>query len=111
MDIIKLEAMLPLTLGANIGTTATALLASMVSDKPESVQIALCHLFFNIFGILIWFPIPYMRQWPLVAARTLGLYASYYRFVPGVYILVAFIVVPGIALGVSLAYDASIALG
>ena len=53
MDVINLEQMLPLTLGANIGTTAIALLASMFSDKPESVQIALCHFFFNIFGILI----------------------------------------------------------
>jgi sodium-dependent phosphate cotransporter len=59
-DIIFLEQMLPLTLGANIGTTATGILASLVSTKPEAVQIAICHLSFNILGILIWFgpPIP-----------------------------------------------------
>jgi sodium-dependent phosphate cotransporter len=101
MDIIKLEAMLPLTLGANIGTTGTALLASMVSDKPESVQIALCHLFFNIFGILIWFPIPFMRQYPLRAARQLGWLTRQYKLFPAVYILFMFVIFPGIFLGIS----------
>ena len=59
-DIISLEQMLPLTLGANIGTTATGILAAMVSSKPESVQIAICHLTFNILGILLWYgpPVP-----------------------------------------------------
>ena len=47
MGAIRLEQMLPLTLGANIGTTFTGLLASLVSDKVESLQVALCHLFFN----------------------------------------------------------------
>jgi sodium-dependent phosphate cotransporter len=59
-DIISLEQMLPLTLGANIGTTATGILASLVSSKVEAVQIAICHLSFNIIGILIWYgpPVP-----------------------------------------------------
>ncbi len=59
--------MYPLTLGSNLGTTTTALIASMAAD-PEmlksSVQIALCHLFFNFHGILVFYPIPWMR-WPL----------------------------------------------
>jgi sodium-dependent phosphate cotransporter len=101
MDIIKLEQMLPLTLGANIGTTGTALLASMVSDKPESVQIALCHLFFNIFGILIWFPAPFMRQFPLRAARQLRWITRQYKAFPAFYILFMFVVAPGIFLGIS----------
>merc|ERR1719454_2866216 len=59
-DIISLEQMLPLTLGANIGTTATSILASLVSSKVEAVQIAICHVSFNVLGILIWYgpPIP-----------------------------------------------------
>merc|ERR1711990_1394934 len=57
-DIISLEQMLPLTLGANIGTTATGILASLVSSKPEAVQIAICHLTFNILGIIIWYGLP-----------------------------------------------------
>merc|ERR1712110_289125 len=91
LGVLPLAKMLPLTLGANIGTTCTALIASLVSLKFGAVQIALCHLWFNIFGILIWFPIPFMRKFPLGAARLLGLYASFYRFTPIVYILTMFV--------------------
>merc|ERR1719323_2660303 len=98
VGVLPIEKMLPMTLGANIGTTCTALIASLVSLKFDAVQIALCHLFFNIFGILIWFPIPPMRRIPLSAAKLLGLYASYFRFLPPVYILVAFVCVPGTCL-------------
>lgn len=105
LDIVTLEQMFPLTLGANIGTTGTALLASMVSTKPESVQIALCHLFFNIFGILIWFPIPAMRNVPIAAARKLGELTRQYKGFPVIYILFAFVMVPAVLLGVSTMYD------
>eukprot|EP00929_Paragymnodinium_shiwhaense_P020682 TRINITY_DN136_c0_g1_i6.p1 TRINITY_DN136_c0_g1~~TRINITY_DN136_c0_g1_i6.p1 ORF type:complete len:625 (+),score=153.57 TRINITY_DN136_c0_g1_i6:76-1950(+) len=108
---LPLEKMLPLTLGANIGTTCTALIASLVSLKFDAVQIALCHLLFNITGILIWFPVPQMRQLPLKAARLLGLYASYYVAFPAVYIIIMFAVVPGVCLLISAIYGASIAGG
>mmetsp|Transcript_100628 Transcript_100628/g.290667 ORF Transcript_100628/g.290667 Transcript_100628/m.290667 type:complete len:165 (+) Transcript_100628:2-496(+) len=103
--------MLPLTLGANIGTTATALIASLSSFTHSAIHIALCHLFFNIIGILIWFPVPMMRRIPLDAAKLLGLYASHFRLVPALYIVVAFVVMPGVFLGVSAVFDASIAGG
>jgi sodium-dependent phosphate cotransporter len=44
--------MFPLTLGANIGTTLTAIMAAMVATEIEALQVALAHLFFNITGIL-----------------------------------------------------------
>merc|ERR1711972_837099 len=75
LGVLPLDKMLPMTLGANIGTTCTALIASLVSLKFGAVQIALCHLLFNITGILIWFPVPFMRQIPIAGARLLGLYA------------------------------------
>ena len=52
LGVIQLEQMFPLTLGANIGTTVTGLLAAMVTDSVEALQVALAHLFFNIFGIM-----------------------------------------------------------
>jgi len=111
VGVLRLEQMFPITLGANIGTTVTGLIAALADLKPKSLQIAFCHLLFNIIGILIWFPVPIMRQIPLNAARTLGLYASYYRFVPLAYIFLAFVILPGICLGVSALYGASIAGG
>jgi len=111
MGLLTLEKMLPLTLGANIGTTVTALIAALAKMTNDTVHIALCHLFFNIVGILIWFPAPFMRRFPLGAARLLGLYASFYRFVPLLYILLAFVAIPSLALGVSALLSASLAGG
>merc|ERR1719229_661406 len=67
MGVIPLEDMLPLTLGANIGTTFTGLMAALVSNKIDALQVALAHLFFNITGIIIFYPIPFMRKIPLHA--------------------------------------------
>jgi len=111
MGLILLEKMLPLTLGANIGTTVTALIAALTKMTANTIHIALCHLFFNIIGILIWFPVPIMRQVPLAAARLLGLYASFYRATPACYILLAFVVAPALLLGLSALFDASVAGG
>merc|ERR1712048_1339263 len=101
IGVLPLKKMLPMTLGANIGTTLTAMIASLVDLKFNGVQIAFAHLFFNIIGILIWFPVPRMRAVPLSGARLLGQYASYYRFLPILWIAVAFFAVPGILLGVA----------
>jgi len=101
VGVLPLEAMLPLTLGANIGTTMTALLASMVSDSIKSLQVALAHLFFNITGILIWYPIPFMRRIPLSGAVTLGKITRVWRGFPVVYIAVVFLLIPIYFLGLS----------
>jgi sodium-dependent phosphate cotransporter len=55
VGVLKLEKMYPLVLGADVGTTFTALMAAMVSSKVESLQIALVHLLFNLTGIVIWY--------------------------------------------------------
>jgi len=101
MGAIRLEQMYPMTLGANIGTTMTALMASLVSDSTESLQVALAHLFFNLTGIAIFYPIPYMRKFPLNAARKLGKATRLWRGFPIIYIAVMFFLVPLCFLGVS----------
>merc|ERR1719407_273487 len=89
LGIISVEDMLPLTLGANIGTTCTAFLASIVTEKKNAIQIALCHLFFNIFGILIWFPVPPMRRVVVGIAKKLGDHTTYFRWFGAFYLMVA----------------------
>ena len=90
VGVLPVHKMFPMTLGANIGTTFTSMLAAIAVMKPDSLQIAFVHLLFNIFGILIWFPVPFMRRIPIKAACLLGFYASYWRLVPLIYILVMF---------------------
>lgn len=80
--VLPLAQAFPITLGANIGTTITALLASLAAGPDPSLQlaaatIALVHLMFNVSGILIWYPLEPLRRLPLrlaqaVAARSVG---------------------------------------
>jgi len=101
LGVIQLEQMFPLTLGANIGTTITGLLASLVSDSVAALQVALCHLFFNISGIIIWYPIPFLRKIPLNGARELGKWTRRSKAIPPLYIIVVFFICPLLLLGIS----------
>eukprot|EP00656_Telonema_subtile_P022855 TRINITY_DN2410_c0_g1_i4.p1 TRINITY_DN2410_c0_g1~~TRINITY_DN2410_c0_g1_i4.p1 ORF type:complete len:832 (-),score=229.12 TRINITY_DN2410_c0_g1_i4:113-2608(-) len=101
VGVITVEQMYPLTLGANVGTTCTAFLAALVSEKKGALQIALCHLMFNIFGILMFFPIPATRL-PIPMCKFLGSMTRHIgRGFPLFYLLVAFFIVPVIAFGIS----------
>nr|KAG5705673.1 hypothetical protein BaRGS_026612 [Batillaria attramentaria] len=103
---LKLERMYPLTLGSNIGTTATGILAALASSSSTmqlALQLALCHLFFNISGILLFFPIPFMRRIPLRAARFLGRTTARYRWFAIFYLMLVFLVFPGCFLALSFA--------
>ena len=102
VGLITVERVYPLLLGSNIGTTTTAFLAAMAEGKPETLQIALCHLFFNLTGILIFYPIPFMR-WPLGICRMLGRTTARYRWFALFYLFFMFFFLPGIVMALSLA--------
>ncbi|KAM9358012.1 solute carrier family 34 member 2b [Symphorus nematophorus] len=105
IGVISLERAYPLTLGSNIGTTTTAILAAMASPGEtlaNSLQIALCHFFFNIMGILLWYPIPFMRV-PIRLARGLGNRTAKYRWFAALYLILCFLVFPLSVFGLSLA--------
>ncbi len=53
--LISLENAIPILMGANIGTTATALL-SIFSMDISAKKTALAHFFFNIGGVVLFFP-------------------------------------------------------
>jgi sodium-dependent phosphate cotransporter len=105
LQIISVEDMLPLTLGANIGTTCTAFLAAIVTEKKSAIQIALCHLWFNIFGILIWYPVPLMRRVPLKIAGLLAERTVWYKWFGAYYILTFFVLNPLLLFAFSFAID------
>eukprot|EP00980_Cylindrotheca_fusiformis_P000268 scaffold65_cov102-Cylindrotheca_fusiformis.AAC.4 len=101
---LPLEKMLPLSLGANIGTTMTGLMAALLGNA-DGMQVALAHLFFNITGIIIWYPLPFMRRIPLKIARALGRGTRLFRLFPIIYIIVAFALIPLIFLGISVLFS------
>ncbi|KAM4549491.1 sodium-dependent phosphate transport protein 2B-like [Odontesthes bonariensis] len=105
IGVISLERAYPLTLGSNIGTTTTSILAAMASPGEtlaNSLQIALCHFFFNIMGILLWYPIPFTRL-PIRLARGLGNQTAKYRWFAALYLILCFLVLPLGVFGLSLA--------
>ncbi|XP_035997400.1 solute carrier family 34 member 2b [Fundulus heteroclitus] len=105
IGVISLERAYPLTLGSNIGTTTTAILAAMASPGDtlaNSLQIALCHFFFNIMGIALWYPIPFMRV-PIRLARGLGNITAKYRWFAALYLFLCFFVLPLTVFGLSIA--------
>ena len=73
--LITLAQAFPVTIGANIGTTITALLAwlgATGANASAGLQIALVHLLFNVTATLIIFPVDKIRSIPLRAAQRLA---------------------------------------
>lgn len=71
--IVKLRRIFPYTMGANIGTTGTALLAAMATGNPVAVTASFAHLVFNIFGIAIFYPLKFI---PLTVAEWVSEYVA-----------------------------------
>ena len=106
IGVVTVDRMYPLTLGSNIGTTVTGLLAAFTADASkvhDTLQLALCHLFFNITGILIWYPIPVMRRVPIRLAKFLGNTTAFYRWFAVAYLILLYFLLPLIVFGLSLA--------
>jgi sodium-dependent phosphate cotransporter len=70
--VLSLRQIFPYTLGANIGTTITAILASFSTGDPAAVTVALAHLSFNVLGIAIFYPLRAAPIWMAEAAGALA---------------------------------------
>ena len=91
--VLSLRQIFPFTLGANIGTTVTALLAALTGTVSALIA-AISHLFFNIFGILIVYGIPHLRAIPLKLAEMIAEYSLKNKFIPLGYLLIVFVCIP-----------------
>ncbi len=73
--VLTLEQAFPVTLGANVGTTVTALLAALAATDQNAaagLTIALVHLLFNLSGTLLVYPFEPIRRIPMTLARRLA---------------------------------------
>ena len=89
--IVSVEKNYPYTLGTNIGTTVTAILASLATANLLAVTIALSHLTFNILGVCIFYP---LRWIPIGLAKELGRRAAISKKYAFIFILVTFYLIP-----------------
>jgi sodium-dependent phosphate cotransporter len=92
--ILTLRQIFPYTLGTNVGTTVTAMLAALAVGELSAVTVAFAHLLFNLCGILLIWPIPSIREIPLRLARGFSTLAADHRWLAVAYILVCFYAVP-----------------
>ena len=90
---LSTRSIFPITIGANIGTTATALIASL-SGNMAGLTIALVHLIFNLLGTLIWLPIPPVRELPIKIAEHFGSLAEKNRYLALIYLAIIFFLLP-----------------
>jgi sodium-dependent phosphate cotransporter len=89
--VLTLVQVFPYTLGANLGTTATAILASLATGNIHAVTIAFAHMCFNIAGIAVFMP---LKQMPLMMARKLADYAVKSKLIPIAFIGIIFFLMP-----------------
>ena len=89
----------PFTLGANIGTTVTALIAAFAFSGVEAqfaLQAALVHLLFNVLATALIFGVPFLRVIPLEGAALLGELGARNKLFVVAWVLGVFVVVPAV---------------
>ncbi|MBW2264495.1 MAG: Na/Pi symporter, partial [Deltaproteobacteria bacterium] len=89
--IITTRHVFPFALGANVGTTVTALLAALAGGNPAGLAIAFAHFIFNGLGIAVWYP---LRRVPLWLADSFSRLAANHKQVPVLFILLVYLVIP-----------------
>lgn len=87
--VLRLRQVFPYTLGANIGTTVTALIAA--AANPAGLAIAFAHLLFNLIGTCIFLPLRFI---PIRIAQWYARLVSVRRGLAILYIVVLFFLLP-----------------
>ncbi len=100
--VLSLRQIFPFTLGANIGTTITALLAATAiisGNKVFALQIAFVHFLFNFLGVLLFVSVPWLYQLPIRSAEWLGELTERNKGYAFGYIFGVFFLIPGSIFG------------
>ncbi|MEA3500051.1 MAG: Na/Pi symporter [Candidatus Marinimicrobia bacterium] len=92
--MLNIVQIYPYTIGANVGTTMTTILASLVTGEIAAVTVAFAHLLFNIFGGTIIFGIKYLRNIPLYLAEKVSNIVYYHRWISIIFISTIFFIIP-----------------
>ena len=101
--VLRLQQIFPFTIGANIGTTVTGLLAALaVAGQPgidpklviAGATVAFAHFLFNASGALIFLPFKKLRDLPVLFAEWLAERCIRNRFVPIIIIILFFYIIP-----------------
>jgi sodium-dependent phosphate cotransporter len=97
--LLGLNRAYPYTLGANVGTTITAILASLATVSSgdgqvistAGVTVAFCHLIFNIYGIIIFLP---LKRIPIYLATRLADFSADSKIWAFAFVAIVFFIIP-----------------
>ena len=106
--VLRLQQIFPFTIGANIGTTVTGLLAALAAASAVTVMpgeeipkevvagatVAFAHLLFNCAGAMIFLPFAPIRNLPILFAEGLAELCLKNRFIPIAFIVLVFYIIP-----------------
>ena len=106
--VLRLQQIFPFTIGANIGTTVTGLLAALAAASAVTVMpgeeipkevvagatVAFAHLLFNCAGAMIFLPFAPIRSLPVKFAEWLAELCLKNRFIPIAFIVLVFYIIP-----------------
>ena len=106
--VLRLQQIFPFTIGANIGTTVTGLLAALAAASAADLlpdgevdpkviagaTVAFAHLLFNCAGAIIFLPFAPIRNLPVMFAERLAELCLKNRLIPIVFIVVVFYLIP-----------------
>ncbi|MDX5340840.1 MAG: Na/Pi symporter [Cyclobacteriaceae bacterium] len=90
---VSLAKSFPFIIGANIGTTITAVIASLYKSEA-AIALAVVHILFNSIGALIFLPFPEIRKIPVQMANFMGKKSVDNRILGFAYILLMFFIIP-----------------
>lgn len=99
-DVLSLMQIYELTLGSNVGTCFTGILAALSSEAKgpiQSLQIAFAHLLFNLAGILMFYAIPHTTL-PIWASKYYGLLSAKSIWFSIAYLVIVFLIAPALTL-------------
>ncbi|MBL7068937.1 MAG: Na/Pi symporter [Candidatus Omnitrophica bacterium] len=91
--ITTVEAVLPITMGANLGTTVTAMLAALTGNMA-GITIAFAHLLFNATGVILVYNIAVLRRCIILASKKVAALCAERRILAFVYVGIIFYVLP-----------------
>jgi sodium-dependent phosphate cotransporter len=101
--ILTIRQIMPYTMGANIGTTITSLLAALagiaaarggdgeIAKAMLGLHLAFFHVLFNVVGVIMVWP---FRWIPILIAENFARLAMWNRMIPLVYIILTFYILP-----------------
>ncbi|WP_068081114.1 Na/Pi symporter [Polycladidibacter stylochi] len=103
--ILNTQQIYPITVGANVGTCITALLAAFVvtGHQNEAFILAFVHLFYNLAGAILFVCTPVFKRMPIALAQGIGAFASRSVVHVFTYITLCFFILP--LMGLYLLFD------